>query len=205
MNPFAGLPRKHFGAILCDPPWRYATWNKATAVKKRAGKSSYGNASEQTHYNTMATIDICHLPVWELAADDCVLFMWVSWPMLQDALKVIDAWGFTYKTCGFDWMKANATQQDMFREEMKGAMGMGYWTRANTEPCLIATKGKPKRLHADVRMGIIEPRRQHSRKPEIHARIERLVAGPYLELFGRQQRSNWTTWGDQSTKFGDAG
>lgn len=201
MVDFEGLSRNHFKVILADPPWRFATWNKATAVKRRSGKNN--NISATVHYNSMPTIDICRLPVWELCADDCVLFMWVSWPMLHDALKVIEAWGFTYKTCGFDWMKANAKQPDMFREETKGAMGMGYWTRANSEPCLIATKGKPKRLKADVRMAIIEPRRQHSRKPDrVHGDIERLVAGPYLELFGRKQREGWTVWGDQKDKFG---
>ena len=200
---FDNLPRNHFGVIYADPPWRFATWNKATAVKARAGKSTYGSAS--VHYMTMPTIDICRLPVWELTADNCVLFMWASWPMLQDALKVIDAWGFHYKTCGFDWTKANGSQPDMFKDEIKGAMGMGYWTRANTEPCLIATKGKPKRLKADVRMSVIEPRREHSRKPaRVYDDIERLVAGPYLELFGRQQKLGWRVWGNETGKFGEA-
>ena len=199
---FDDLPRKHYGVIYADPPWRFATWNKAVAVKVRDSKQTRVSAS--VHYTTMPTIDICRLPVWELAADNCVLFMWTSWPMLKDALKVIEAWGFEYKTCGFDWAKANASQPDMFKEEMKGAIGMGYWTRANTEPCLIATKGKPKRLNADVRMSIIEPRREHSRKPDrVHGDIERLVTGPYLELFGRQQRKGWTVWGNQSDKFGE--
>ena len=81
-------------------------------------------------------------------------------------------------------------------------MGMGYWTRSNTEPCLLATRGKPKRLNADVRQGIIEPRREHSRKPDcVHGRIERLVAGPYLELFARTTRPGWTVWGNQTDKF----
>jgi N6-adenosine-specific RNA methylase IME4 len=79
---------------------------------------------------------------------------------------------------------------------------MGYWTRANTEPCLLATRGRPKRLNADVRQAIIEPRREHSRKPDgIHKRIERLVAGPYLELFARQQRPGWDVWGNEVDKF----
>lgn len=82
---------------------------------------------------------------------------------------------------------------------------MGYWTRANTEPCLLATRGRPKRLNADVRQGIIAPRREHSRKPDdIHARIERLVPGPYLELFARTQRPGWTVWGNQTDKFTEA-
>jgi N6-adenosine-specific RNA methylase IME4 len=81
-------------------------------------------------------------------------------------------------------------------------MGLGYWTRANTEPCLLATRGKPKRLNADVRQLIIEPRREHSRKPDcVHSRIERLVAGPYLELFARAPRKGWDVWGNETAKF----
>jgi N6-adenosine-specific RNA methylase IME4 len=79
---------------------------------------------------------------------------------------------------------------------------MGYWTRANSEPCLLATRGKPKRVNADVRQGIVEPRREHSRKPDcVPGRIERLVDGPYLELFARTQRQGWTVWGNQTDKF----
>ena len=102
-------------------------------------------------------------------------------------------------------MKADNTQPHFFQEDVPAQVGMGYWTRANTEPCLLATRGKPKRLNADVRQGIIAPRREHSRKPDgIHERIERLVAGPYLELFARQSRPGWTTWGNETTKFDKA-
>jgi N6-adenosine-specific RNA methylase IME4 len=131
--------------------------------------------------------------------------MWVTWPLLPQALTVVDQWGFDYKTCAFDWMKANNTQPSFFEEEVPAQVGMGYWTRSNTEPCLLATRGKPKRINADVRQGIIAPRRQHSRKPDgVHARIERLVAGPYLELFARQRRPNWDVWGNQTDKFAEA-
>ncbi len=123
-------------------------------------------------------------------------------PTLKDAFDLVDAWGFKYKTCAFDWMKAHAGQIDMFREDTDALMGMGYWTRSNTEPCLLATRGKPKRINADVRQGLIEPRREHSRKPEaVYGRIERLVAGPYLELFARAPREGWTAWGNQTDKF----
>jgi N6-adenosine-specific RNA methylase IME4 len=113
-------------------------------------------------------------------------------------LDLIAAWGFTYKICGFDWTKADASQIDMFRDDADVQIGMGFWTRSNTEPCLLATRGQPKRLNADVCMAIIEPRREHSRKPDcVHARIERLVAGPYLKLFARRLRPGWTVWGDE--------
>ncbi len=195
-----GLPFKHFGVILADPPWRFRTWNKATAVQRRGGTGT--NVSASVHYNTMPIEELSALPVADVAAENCALFLWTCWPTLEDAMSLIGAWGFTYKTCAFDWMKAHNGQIEMFREDADALMGMGYWTRSNSEPCLLATRGKPKRLHADVRQGIIEPRREHSRKPDcVHDRIMRLVAGPYLELFGRQERPNWTVRGDEVGKF----
>ena len=201
-DPFDGLPRKHFGVVLADPPWRFRTWNKATAIKRHRSGSHGTNVCAAVHYDTMAIEDIASLPVAELAADDCALFLWTCWPTLADAWDLLESWGFVYKTCAFDWLKAHAGQLDMLRDDTDALMGMGYWTRSNSEPCLLATRGKPKRLHADVRQGIIEPRREHSRKPDcVHERIERLVAGPYLELFARQSRPGWTTWGNEATKF----
>lgn len=195
MGAFGELPRGHFKAIYADPPWSFRVWNKDT-----------GNGrSAESHYGTMSMDDLAALPVADLAADDCVLFMWACWPSLPEALGIIEAWGFTYKTCGFDWMKAKASQIEMFRDDGDVQVGMGYWTRANTEPCLLATRGKPKRLNADVRQGILEPRRQHSRKPDcVPGRIERLVEGPYLELFARTTRPGWTVWGNQTDKFAEA-
>src|SRR4029079_10775122 len=123
-------------------------------------------------------------------------------PVLEWSLRTITAWGFAYKTGGFVWAKAHAGQIEMFQDEVQPLMGTGYWTRANTEVCLLATRGKPKRLNADVRQAIIAPRREHSRKPDgIHERIERLVAGPYLELFARQRRPGWDCWGNEVDKF----
>src|SRR5262249_24906376 len=102
----------------------------------------------------------------------------------------------------FAWMKADASQIDLFRDDFDVEMLLGYWTRSNSEVCLLATRGKPKRLNADVRQGIIAPRREHSRKPDcVHERIERLVAGPYLELFARQRRPGWDCWGYEVDKF----
>ena len=153
----------------------------------------------------MTYAEIAALPVGDLAAPDCALFLWVSWPMLGDALALIEAWRFSYKTCAFSWMKAHAGQLDMLRDDMPALIGMGYWTRANSEVCLLATRGRPRRLNADVRQGIIEPRREHSRKPDcVYSRIERLVAGPYLELFSRTTRSGWDSWGHEVGKFPEA-
>lgn len=131
----------NYGAIYADPPWAYEAWS-GSAVPSRVAEA---------HYQTMPLVDIAALPVSDIAARDCVLFLWVTWPTLLNALKLIEAWGFTYKTCAFNWMKANVSQMDMFRDDATPDMLLGYWTRANTEACLLATRGKPKRLHADVR------------------------------------------------------
>ena len=192
-----------FGAILCDPPWQFNTWNKTQVVQARASKTTYKSAS--VHYRTVPTEEMAEWAVKDITSPDCCLFMWICWPLLEDSLRLIDAWGFQYKTCAFSWMKANVGQIDLFRDDADALMGQGYWTRSNNEVCLLATRGKPKRLHADVRQGIIEPRRQHSRKPEcVYGRIERLVAGPYLELFARQSRPGWTSWGNELGKFDKA-
>ncbi len=191
-DPFEGLPRGHFKAILADPPWAFVAW----------GDQSNSKTDVNRHYQTMSRGDIAALPVKDLVATDCVLFLWCCWPSLVSAaLPVIAQWGFTYKTCAFSWMKGDPYR--LFADEATPNMLGGYWSRSNTEPCLLATRGNPKRLNADVRQGIIAPRREHSRKPDcIHERIERLVAGPYLELFARQStRPGWTFWGDQTAKF----
>lgn len=199
-DPFSDIPRGHFGAILADPPWAFEAWYSGGWRTRPDGTRYYSSESPRAaRYDTMATEDICAIA---LAAKDCVLFLWGCWPMLRPALQVMEAWGFEHKSCAFVWMKGNMQQIDMFREDGDPDMLMGYWTRANTEFCLLGTRGKPKRNAADIRQAILEPRREHSRKPDcVHERIERLVAGPYLELFARQQRSNWTVWGNQTDKF----
>jgi N6-adenosine-specific RNA methylase IME4 len=129
--------------------------------------------------------------VADLAADDCTLFMWAVMPQLQEALDVIKAWGFTYKTVAFNWVKQNRSGDGLF-------FGMGYWTRANSEVCLLATRGSPVRLNADVHQVIMSPVAEHSRKPdEAAARIERLVPGPYIELFARRPRAGWDVFGNE--------
>ncbi len=175
--------------ILADPPWSFKAWSgKGTA------------RAADNHYSIMSMAAIAELPIGDVAANDCALFLWCCWPSLTDALDIITKWGFSYKTCGFSWMKADPYR--LFSDHTTPFAGLGYWSRANTEPCLLATRGKPKRLNADVRQGIIAPRREHSRKPdEIYTRIERLVDGPRLGLFGRQSRQGWTVWGNEATKF----
>jgi len=186
-------PTGKYGAILVDPPWRFETW----------GSQDNASTYVERHYKTLTSLEIKNLPVSDLAADDCVLFLWITWPTLLQAIDLISSWKFQYKTCGFAWFKGDSLP--LFPEDMRGQMGCGYWTRSNSEVCLLATRGKPKRLDAGVRQAILEPRREHSRKPDcVHERIERLVAGPYLELFARAQRPGWVAWGNETEKFAES-
>lgn len=176
--------RRKFGAIYADPPWLFASYSDKGQDRKPG-------------YKTDPLDEIKKLPVKELAADDCVLFIWVLMNQLPEALQVIDAWGFKFKTCAFTWVKQNAHNEKPF-------LGMGYWTRANAELCLLATKGAPTRLDAGVPQVLLCKIMEHSRKPdEFATRIKKLVAGPYLELYARCERDGWTSWGNeiQRAKF----
>lgn len=198
--PFGDLQRGHYRTILADPPWQF---NSLWGGRPKKTEAGYPSRAVDAHYDTLTIDQICDLPVSALAAEDCVLFLWTCWPVLQASFRVLEAWGFTYKTCAFSWMKADPYR--LFADDKTPFAGMGYWTRANTEPCLLATRGKPKRINADVRQGIIAPRREHSRKPDdVHGRIERLVGGPRCELFARAPREGWDVWGNETTKFAEA-
>ena len=142
----------------------------------------------------MPLAEIEALPVGDLAVPDCALFLWAVAPLLPEALHVMTAWGFQYKTIAFTWAKTT--------RDGRPAIGMGYWTRAGAEVCLLGVRGRPKRLDRGVRQLIVEPRREHSRKPDrVAADVERLVGGPYLELFARTRRPGWTCVGDQLDRF----
>ena len=191
---FAGLRRSHYRVILADPPWSFETW-----LHRGQGRGA------SQHYQTMATAEIAALPVADLAAGDCVLFLWGVWPLLPDALEVIASWGFTYKTCGFVWVKQTARAATLWADLDNLFMGLGYGTRGNSELCLRAARGAPKCRTHDVSQLILAPRRQHSRKPEAqYDRIERLYDGPYLELFARTKHDGWDGWGDQAGMFAGA-
>ena len=164
-----------YGALLIDPPWDFRTWSPK-------------GMDRSPSYKTLLAGELSAIPVADYAADDSTLFLWAIDSHLKTALALIDEWGFVYKTVAFVWTKPS--------------IGMGYWTRKEAELCLLATRGKPKRVNADVRQVIKAPRRQHSRKPdEIYGRIERLVDGPYIEFFARQCWPGWDQWGDEVTKF----
>ena len=198
-DPFLGLQRNHFKAILCDPPWPFATWSHIGLAGDSEQKNR-GQRSRTAPYSTMQHDDIYNLPVSDLAAKDCVLFLWVVQTQLPQAVMLLERWGFEFKTCAFAWFKGEGLP--LFQDDIRVPIGCGYWTRAQFEQCWLATRGKPKRLNADVRQAILEPRREHSRKPScVYERIERLVAGPYLELFARTTRPGWTSWGNEVGKF----
>ena len=192
------LPAGPFGCILADPPWSFLTYGKKRTTPHRGADD---------HYGTMGFGDLAALPVSDVAARDCALFMWVVDSHLDEALALGKAWGFGFKTCAFIWLKEtqDGRQLDIFKGESDPRISMGYWTRKQSEQCWLFTRGKPKRIDKGVRQVIRDPRREHSRKPdETHARCERLVAGPYFEMFARAPRLGWTVWGNQTDKFGVA-
>lgn len=199
-----------FGAILADPPWRFKTYSAKGRDRCPDGPVTRGRQRQnrpERHYATMPLDEIAALPVARVAAKDAVLFMWAVDPMIPQALEVGRAWGFTFKTPAFYWIKTrreHSTRANLHTEPEHKLfpMGTGYWTRANPEICLLFTRGKPKRVDTAVRKLIVAARREHSRKPdEVYGRVERLVGGPYLELFARESRPGWVTWGDQAAKF----
>jgi N6-adenosine-specific RNA methylase IME4 len=194
-GPLAGLRRGHYGAILADPPWSFLT---------RSDKGK--DRSPEQHYNCMSLAEIKALPVRELAAKDCALFIWTIDTHVAMALDVITAWGFTYKTRAFVWAKTNRGGGDLPAADDKAWFkGMGFWSRANPEDCLLATTGAPQRQNKAVRRLLVAERREHSRKPEeTYGRIEALVPGPYVELFSRSRRDGWDAMGNEVGKFQSA-
>jgi N6-adenosine-specific RNA methylase IME4 len=172
---------KKFGAIYADPPWPFATWSHVGVGR-----------SYVEPYETMPHEDIYALPIEALAAEDCVLFLWIVQTQLPEAFEVVRRWGFDLTSVAFAWFKGED------EEALEVPIGCGYWTRAGFEQCWLATRGSPGRLYADVQQVIVEKRRDHSRKPiSVHERIERLVAGPYLELFAREPHPGWWCWGNE--------
>ena len=171
---------KKYNIIYSDPPWSYK--DKALA----------GNRGACCKYNVMDTSEISKLPIKEIAANDSVLFMWVTMPKLNECFDLIKNWGFEYKTCAFTWVKRNKKSNSWF-------FGMGGWTRANSELCLLATKGKPKRINAGISSIIDSPIEGHSKKPDIvRDKIVQLCGDlPRIELFARNQTLGWDVFGNE--------
>ena len=181
------------GVICPDPPWPFETYS----VQGR-------QRSPDRNYSTLTLDEIKALPVAPLAADDCALLLWSVWPDHPGVIDIITAWGFEYKTAAFVWIKTTKDAKVITLDGDGLHWGMGFATRSNTEPILLATRGHPLRLAADVHQVIIAPVGEHSAKPdEANRRIERLYPGPYLELFARKPREGWTTWGDELPPLAD--
>lgn len=175
-----------YKVIYADPPWAYPL----TGGKK----SSRGMAKQ--HYDTMSTEDISALPVREIREDDALCFMWATFPNIGEALKVMEAWGFSYKTAAFVWVKTNKKSGTPF-------WGMGAYTRANAEVCLLGvgpkTKAKQQVLSHAVHQVVMSPAERHSKKPdEVRDRILELCGNvPRIELFARQKTEGWDVFGNE--------
>ena len=171
---------KKYQIIYADCPWHYRNYADQTASRW------VGN-----QYPVMSVADLCKLPVASLAAEDCALFLWTTAPCLIEAPKVLDAWGFTYKTKAFCWVKTNSNSMGLF-------WGMGNMTRSNTEDCLLGVKGKPQRLNADVHQVIMSEVMGHSHKPAIaREKIVQLMGDlPRIELFAREEHEGWDCIGN---------
>ena len=185
-----------YNIIYADPPWSFKTYSEKGKEKKSA----------ELHYPCMNIEDIYNLPVQNICDNDCILFLWVTNPMLLEGLETIKKWGFTYKTVGFSWYKRNKKADSFF-------WGLGYWTRANVELCLLATKGKPSRISKGVHQVIDDYEHwdteqirsmidEHSHKPNlIRNKIVELCGDiPRIELFARQQVPGWDVWGNEVNK-----
>ncbi len=171
---------KKYQIIYADPPWNFNFHKRRGLSQKAKGRL----------YNTMKSEDIIALPVNQLSNNNCILFLWVINSEIPLALECIKDWGFIYKTVAFTWVK---TTKNTYH------FGGGNWTRSNPEICLLATKGKIKRISASIRNLTISPLQEHSRKPdEIRGKIIQLVGDlPRIELFARQKTEGWDVWGNE--------
>lgn len=170
-------PDKKYRVIYSDPPWHWETRSDKGRIK-----------TPDVHYPCMRLEDLKSIPVSEWADDDCALLMWVIDAYLEKSLELIEAWGFKYKTVGFYWTKTTAKGKWFF--------GQGYWTRGNPEQCLLATRGSPKRLSKGVPKLVVSEKRVHSAKPAVvRDRIQKLLPGPYLEMFARCDAPGWDSIG----------
>lgn len=191
------FPKKKYNIIYADPPWQFKTYSDAGKEK-----------SADNHYECQDINWIKDLPVADIADKNCLLFLWVTFPILEKSFEVIEAWGFKYSTCGFVWVKTNKNfdvNQTSFIpvDSFDSFMGLGYWTRSNAEICLIAKLGTIEKKSNSVHQIIYEPVREHSRKPDIvRDKIVELCGDlPKIELFARTEKKGWDTWGNETKKY----
>jgi N6-adenosine-specific RNA methylase IME4 len=169
---------KKYQIIYADPPWAYRNMGNI-------------QATANAHYSTMSNEDICELPVADIADENSILFLWATFPKIQEALDVISAWGFEYKTVGFTWIKKNKNGGNFF--------GVGWYTKSNAEVCLIGVRGKAPKISNSVSSIIESVRGRHSAKPEIvRDKIIQFCGDvPRIELFARQKTEGWDSWGNE--------
>ena len=179
-----------YDIIYADPAWNYR-------------QKSLNRGGAERYYSTMKVEDIKKINVGEISTENSVLFIWGTWPNLIECLSVIDAWGFKYKTCGFLWVKSNKRtnpKQLTMYPVYDFFMGMGHYTRSNTEYCLFAVKGKGlKRTNAGIRQVVYEPVRSHSEKPPIvrNSITKLFSSNKRIELFARKKFNDWDVWGNE--------
>jgi len=178
MSKFKNFPTNKYEVIYADPPYDYGNMKGLT-------QGVFG------HYETLTKKEICSVPVSDIKADNCVLFMWITCPWLMAAQEIMEAWGFKYKTVAFCWVKKT--------KHGKWAVNLGGWTMGNVELCLLGTFGRPKRIVKNIRQLVIEERTVHSRKPDdVRNRIVELMGDvPKIELFAREKSDGWDSWGNE--------
>lgn len=172
---------KKYNIIYADPPWSIQSTSQVPSGRPTARP-----------YVAMRMCDIFALPVSPIAADNSVLLLWATAPLLPEALFCLKSWGFEYKSVAFTWVKRNKSSHSWF-------WGMGWWTRSNAEYCLLATRGNPKRASASVHSVLDGAILEHSRKP---ARVRDLIVQlcgdvPRIELFAREKTAGWDVWGNE--------
>jgi len=175
---FHTLDNKKYKIIYADPAWTYDD------------KALSGNRGAGCKYDLMTDEALKMMPVSQLADNNCVLFMWATYPKIREALDLVKAWGFEYKTVAFTWVKKTSINTNF--------MGMGRWTRANAEIVLLGTKGKPSRVDAGIPQIVQTVVKEHSQKPdEVRQRIVKLCGNiPRVELFARTKVYGWDVWGN---------
>jgi N6-adenosine-specific RNA methylase IME4 len=174
---------RKYQIIYADPPW------KAT----ESGTGIRGTANLGDRYNGVLSIEeLCNLPIESICDVNCILFLWVTFPRLQEGLELMKAWGFKYKSLGFTWIKKNKCADSLF-------WGMGYYTRQNPEICLIGLKGKMARQSRSIHCVFESPIEEHSKKPSIIRDKIVEIAGDLhrIELFARQKTEGWDVWGNE--------
>ena len=171
-----------YSIVYADPPWNYTSFSNKIPSRAKAGQT----------YNAMRMIDIYDFEMPELA-DDCVLFMWATAPLMPEALHTMKSWGFEFKTIAFTWVKKNK------KETTTNFWGMGSWTRSNPEFCLLGTRGNPKAVSHSVHSVIESPLQEHSKKPDcVREKIVELCGDiPRIELFARTRVAGWDAFGNQ--------